>query len=83
MPYTQSHEAITRCKIIEAARVLFNRVGFAEVTIDQVMANAGLTRARRSYQWMKKAVSPPNNEPPDLLGMHAGLVWSAASQNCV
>lgn len=44
MPYSPDHKAKTRAKIVEVARVLFNRDGFAEVTIDQVMANAGLTR---------------------------------------
>ncbi|WP_413717286.1 TetR/AcrR family transcriptional regulator [Silicimonas sp. MF1-12-2] len=44
MPYTPEHKAKTRSRIVEAARVLFNRDGFAEVTIDQVMAHAGLTR---------------------------------------
>lgn len=44
MPYTAEHKAKTRRRIVEAARVLFNREGFVEVTIDQVMAHAGLTR---------------------------------------
>ena len=44
MPYTLEHKAKTRGRIVEAARVMFNRDGFAEVTIDQVMAHAGLTR---------------------------------------
>lgn len=44
MPYSPEHKAKTRGRIVEAARVLFNRDGFAEVTIDQVMAHAGLTR---------------------------------------
>ncbi len=44
MPYTLKHKAETRSRIVEAARVLFNRKGFAGVTIDEVMASAGLTR---------------------------------------
>jgi AcrR family transcriptional regulator len=44
MPYSPEHKAKTRSRIVEAARILFNRDGFAEVTIDQVMAEAGLTR---------------------------------------
>ncbi|PUB09786.1 TetR/AcrR family transcriptional regulator [Yoonia sediminilitoris] len=44
MAYSPEHKAKTRARIVEAARVLFNRDGFAEVTIDQVMAHAGLTR---------------------------------------
>jgi TetR/AcrR family transcriptional repressor of nem operon len=44
MPYSAEHRARTRTRIIEAARRLFNRHGFEQVTIDQVMADAGLTR---------------------------------------
>jgi AcrR family transcriptional regulator len=44
MPYPKDHKARTRARIVEAARVLFNRHGFDRVTIDQVMAEAGLTR---------------------------------------
>ncbi|WP_422344268.1 TetR/AcrR family transcriptional regulator [Parasphingorhabdus sp.] len=44
MPYSVEHKQQTRAKIIESARVLFNRHGFQDVTIDMVMENAGLTR---------------------------------------
>lgn len=44
MPYRPEHKAQTRARIVEAARRLFNRHGFQQVTIDQVMADAGLTR---------------------------------------
>lgn len=44
MPYTQAHKARTRARIVEGARALFNRRGFEQVTIDEVMAAAGLTR---------------------------------------
>ena len=44
MPYAKDHKARTRARIVEAARVLFNRHGYERVTIDQVMAEAGLTR---------------------------------------
>lgn len=44
MPYSPEHKRQTRAKITEAARVLFNRHGFAGVTIDAVMESAGLTR---------------------------------------
>jgi TetR/AcrR family transcriptional regulator, transcriptional repressor for nem operon len=44
MPYTVEHKRKTRGKIVEAARILFNRHGFQDVTIDQVMKSAGLTR---------------------------------------
>lgn len=44
MPYTAQHKQETRNRILRSARKLFNRKGFAEVTIDEVMAEAGLTR---------------------------------------
>ena len=44
MPYSAEHKARTRAKIVESARILFNRHGFQDVTIDMVMENAGLTR---------------------------------------
>lgn len=44
MRYTSEHKQETRVRIVEAARVLFNRHGFDCVTIDQVMESAGLTR---------------------------------------
>ncbi|MCR9095765.1 MAG: TetR/AcrR family transcriptional regulator [bacterium] len=44
MPYSKGHKKQTRDRIVEAARVLFNRHGFESVTIDQVMESAGLTR---------------------------------------
>lgn len=44
MPYSPAHKTHTRARIVESARRLFNRYGFANVSIDQVMAGAGLTR---------------------------------------
>jgi len=44
MPYTPAHKAETRKKIVESARRLFNRHGFTGVSIDEIMADAGLTR---------------------------------------
>ncbi|WP_300038679.1 TetR/AcrR family transcriptional regulator [uncultured Roseobacter sp.] len=44
MPYSASHRDATRAKIVETARMLFNQHGFQNVTIDQVMQEAGLTR---------------------------------------
>ena len=44
MPYSAEHKARSRAKITESARILFNRHGFQDVTIDMVMENAGLTR---------------------------------------
>jgi TetR/AcrR family transcriptional regulator, transcriptional repressor for nem operon len=44
MPYSSAHKEKTRARIIECARILFNRHGFDNVTIDMVMAEAKLTR---------------------------------------
>lgn len=44
MPYSAKHKQQTRARIIESARILFNRHGFQDVTIDMVMEKAGLTR---------------------------------------
>jgi TetR/AcrR family transcriptional regulator, transcriptional repressor for nem operon len=44
MPYAPEHKLETRERIVKSARRLFNRKGFAEVTIDEIMADAGLTR---------------------------------------
>ena len=44
MPYTAEHKQATRKRILESARRLFNAKGFAEVSIDEVMEQAGLSR---------------------------------------
>lgn len=44
MPYTKEHKQKTRDRIVDSARRLFNRHGFADVSIDDIMAEAGLTR---------------------------------------
>jgi AcrR family transcriptional regulator len=44
LPFTPEHKARTRARIVASARVLFNRKGFAEVSIDEIMQAAGLTR---------------------------------------
>jgi AcrR family transcriptional regulator len=43
MPYTAEHKEETRTRIIQSARRLFNRKGFADVSIDDIMGEAGLT----------------------------------------
>jgi TetR/AcrR family transcriptional regulator, transcriptional repressor for nem operon len=43
MPYSVEHKRDTRQRILESARRLFNRKGFLDVSIDEVMKNAGLT----------------------------------------
>ncbi len=43
MPYPQGHRAEVKKSIIESARRLFNRRGFDNVSIQQIMTGAGLT----------------------------------------
>jgi TetR/AcrR family transcriptional repressor of nem operon len=44
MPYPSGHRAEVKGKIIQSARRLFNRHGFDNVSLDQIMSGAGLTR---------------------------------------
>jgi TetR/AcrR family transcriptional repressor of nem operon len=44
MPYPAGHRAKVREKIVRSARKLFNRRGFENVSVNQIMAEAGLTR---------------------------------------
>lgn len=43
MPYPIGHRERTKKKIIDSARRLFNRHGFESVSVQQIMAGAGLT----------------------------------------
>jgi TetR/AcrR family transcriptional regulator, transcriptional repressor for nem operon len=43
MPYSAEHKQGTRQKILTSAARLFNRKGFSEVTIGEIMTAAGLT----------------------------------------
>lgn len=44
MPYPTGHRERVRVRIVESARRLFNRHGFDGVSVDTIMAHAGLTR---------------------------------------
>jgi AcrR family transcriptional regulator len=44
MPYPAGHRERVRKKIVDSARRLFNRSGFESVSVDAIMAHAGLTR---------------------------------------
>jgi TetR/AcrR family transcriptional regulator, transcriptional repressor for nem operon len=44
MSYPAGHRDNVRKKIVQSARRLFNRRGFENVSVDQIMAAAGLTR---------------------------------------
>lgn len=54
MPYSKDHKGQTRTRIVEAARRMFNRHGFEQVTIDQIMLEAGLTRGGFYYHFASK-----------------------------
>jgi TetR/AcrR family transcriptional repressor of nem operon len=43
MRYVADHKEETRQRIVSRAARLFNRKGFADVTIDEIMTDAGLT----------------------------------------
>jgi len=44
MPYPAGHRERVRQRIVDSARRLFNRSGFTGVSVDSIMAHAGLTR---------------------------------------
>jgi TetR/AcrR family transcriptional regulator, transcriptional repressor for nem operon len=44
MAYPAGHRDAVRGRIVQSARRLFNRHGFDNVSVDQIMAGAGLTR---------------------------------------
>jgi len=55
MPYAKEHKAHVRQRIVRSARNLFNRKGYEAVTIDEVMAAAGLTRGGFYAHFRNKA----------------------------
>jgi TetR/AcrR family transcriptional repressor of nem operon len=54
MPYAAHHKERTRARIVDSARVLFNRHGFESVSVDDVMKNAGLTRGGFYHHFSSK-----------------------------
>lgn len=54
MPYRPEHRSETRARIVEGARVLFNRHGYDNVTIDMVMEAASLTRGGFYHHFRNK-----------------------------
>jgi len=73
MPYSQRHRDETRAKIVEAARILFNRHGFQKVTIDQIMLEAGLTRGGFYNHFKSKRALFSEAVSSFLMGR--GAVW--------
>jgi AcrR family transcriptional regulator len=54
MPYPAAHKAETRARIIRSARSMFNRHGFEQVSIDDIMKKAGLTRGGFYHHFKSK-----------------------------
>ena len=54
MPYRPEHKVQTRARIVENARLLFNRHGYDNVTIDMVMEAASLTRGGFYHHFRNK-----------------------------
>src|ERR1700756_3566090 len=44
MAYSPGHRTEVKRRIVESARRLFNRHGFDNISVDQIMSGAGLTR---------------------------------------
>jgi TetR/AcrR family transcriptional regulator, transcriptional repressor for nem operon len=55
MPYPLGHKERVRRSILRAARRMFNRTGYDGVSIDAVMAEAGLTRGAFYFYFDSKA----------------------------
>lgn len=70
MPYTAEHKQATRNRIVEAARALFNRKGYSNVTLGEIMDAAGLTHGGFYRHFASKdalfveAVETYGNETP-------------------
>ena len=70
MPYPAGHRERTRERIVRSARELFNHRGFADVSIDEIMAHAGLTRGgfysyfRAKSELYAEAVAQALKDPP-------------------
>lgn len=77
MPLSREHKQQTRTKIVETARVLFNRHGFESVTIDMVMKSAGLTRGGFYNHFKNKQVLYSEAVSSFLMGR--GLKWRTAA----
>lgn len=73
MPYSKDHTVRSRDRIIDSARILFNLHGFEKVTIDMIMAKAGLTRGG-FYKHFKSKESLYGEAVKSFL-MGRGAVW--------
>lgn len=73
MPYSTQHKKQTRKRIVESARILFNRHGFHGVTIDMIMEDAGLTRGGFYNHFKNKEALHSEAVASFLMGR--GAVW--------
>lgn len=77
MPYAPEHKERTRARIVECARVLFNRHGFEGVSIDMVMTQAALTRGGFYNHFKSKEELFAAAVSSFLMGR--GAMWRAAA----
>ena len=72
MPHPPEQKDESRQRIVKSARKLFNRRGFAEVTIEEIMGEAGLTRggfynhfAAKEDLYAEAVLQFGRNDPPE------------------
>ncbi len=75
MSYSAEHKQQVRAKKVESARILFNRHGFKDVTIDKVMKFAGLTRGGFYNHFKNKEELYDQAVSSFLMGR--GAIWRA------
>jgi AcrR family transcriptional regulator len=73
MPYSKDHIKRSRERIVEAARILFNLHGFEKVSIDMIMAKAGMTRGGFYKHFKSKEALYAEAVRSFLMGR--GAVW--------
>ncbi len=78
MPYTVEHKQETRERIVESARRLFNRQGFTQVSIDEIMEGAGLTRGG-FYNHFKNKEELYAEAVTHILSNHPAKNWDDVS----
>jgi Bacterial regulatory proteins, tetR family len=66
MPYPAGHRPEMRKKIIDSARKLFNRHGFDNVSLKQIMSGAGLTHGGSTAISEARAICTPKYSDASL-----------------
>ena len=74
MPYPPEHRQRIRRQIVHSARKLFNNRGFEAVSIDDIMADAGLTRGG-FYSYFKNKVELYVEAVSLILTEHPAETW--------